>query len=38
MHNLNPQRHWSQIIGALLAAVVTVVSALAVASLAARPL
>jgi predicted outer membrane lipoprotein len=38
MQGLNPQRHLPLIIGALLATAITVVSALAIASLAARPI
>jgi predicted outer membrane lipoprotein len=36
MQDLNPQRHLPMIIGALLAAAITVIMTLAVASLAAR--
>jgi hypothetical protein len=38
MYQLNPQRLLPFIIGAMLATVITVMSALALASLAARPL
>jgi hypothetical protein len=38
MYHLNPQRHLPLIIGAVLAVAITVLSALAVASLAARPI
>jgi hypothetical protein len=38
MNEFNPPRHLQLIIGAVLATLITVISALAVASLAARPI